>query len=511
MSVCFQALSSVASEHAWSTQPFTGFCLDSRKLQAGQIFIALTSLSQPEKTVEFAQNALANGALAVLSEEALDLPNCVYVPDLRQQLGHWQQQYLQHTTGRIPLPIIAVTGTNGKTTISRLVAELLSLAGLRCAVMGTTGNGILPELTPSTHTTLDALQVQNALFDYAAQGAQFAALEASSHGLHQGRLNGCDIQVAIYSNLSRDHLDYHGSFEAYAAAKAQLFAFATLNVAIINADDAHAHIMLDAAQGNPSHPKILTYACVDAVDAQAAATATPADFIASDLQFDVSGTRFQLDTPEGQFAVQSPFLGRFNVENVLASIIAAQAVGLDLATIIAHLPQLQGAPGRMQVLRDAERLFVVDYAHTPDALEQVLKTLKHHVNNQLWVVFGCGGDRDRGKRPLMTQVALDHADQVLLTLDNPRSEDPKQIFADMCAVDVLLSSSSTHLQIDDRRAAIRHAVQQAKAGDIVLIAGKGHENYQEILGVRHWFDDVVELQAAIEAQYHRPNQAYPAQ
>ncbi len=202
------------------TQDFQGFQLDSRHVTPGQIFIALTSLSQPKKPLQFAQAALDQGALAVISETELAVANNLVVPDVRQRMGQWQKQYLQATTACTFSAYAAVTGTNGKTTISRLIAELLMLQAQRCAVMGTTGNGILPNLEASTHTTLDALQLQNALYSYAQQGAKFAAIEASSHGLEQGRLNGCDIEIAVYSNLSRDHLDYHGTLEAYAAAKA---------------------------------------------------------------------------------------------------------------------------------------------------------------------------------------------------------------------------------------------------------------------------------------------------
>ena len=198
----------------------------------------------------------------------------------------------------------------------------------------------------------------------------------------------------------------------------------------------------------------------------------------------------------------------FNIENLIASLIMAEQAGFDLNNLIASVPQLKGAPGRMQVLRDGERLFVVDYAHTPDALTQVLVTLKRHVSQNLWAVFGCGGDRDRGKRPLMTQAALEGSDIAVLTSDNPRTEDPAQIFADM-KNDIDFSGKIYH-EIHDRREAIKFAVKHAQAGDIVVIAGKGHENYQEIDGVRHWFDDVIEVQAAIDAQHCNTDSAYSA-
>ena len=249
MTIHFQDLYPVENPPLWMSVPFQGFCLDSRCLQPGQIFIALTSYSQPEKTLQFAQAALEKGALAIISETALALDGVLVCPTVRQLMGGWQKQYLRATDPVPPTRILAVTGTNGKTTISRLVAELISLQGRKCAVMGTTGNGILPNLEASSHTTLDALNLQNLLHNFAKQGAEFTSLEASSHGLEQGRLNGCEIEIAAYSNLSRDHLDYHGTLEAYAQAKAQLFKFSTLKVAVINIDDAYASVMTVGTHG----------------------------------------------------------------------------------------------------------------------------------------------------------------------------------------------------------------------------------------------------------------------
>lgn len=497
MTICFNEIYSLTSTADWMKQPFQGFNLDSRYVSKGQIFIALTSYSQPEKTIQFAQSALDCGALAVISEVDLNLANAVTIPNVRQLMGQWQKQYLQATQPVVAARVIAVTGTNGKTTISRLIAELLMLQAKKCAVMGTTGNGILPNLEASSHTTLDALHLQNALHDYAQQGAEFASIEASSHGLEQGRLNGCAIEIAAYSNLSRDHLDYHKTLEAYAEAKSRLFAFESLKVAIINIDDEHASVMLNAARQNPAQPKILSYS-----------TTQKADYEVRDIQYSLSGAHFKLITVDAVYDVHSPLLGHFNIENIVASLIAAEQAGFALADLIAVTPKLKGAPGRMQVIRDGGRLFVVDYAHTPDALIQVLVTLKRHVSQNLWAVFGCGGDRDRGKRPLMTQAALDYADVALITSDNPRTENPEQIFADMKA-GIQFAGHIVH-EIHDRREAIKFAVQHAQDGDIVVIAGKGHENYQEIDGVRHWFDDVVEVQSAINA-LQGTDSSYPAQ
>jgi len=496
MTICFQDIYPVENIQAWMSEPFQGFNLDSRRIETGQIFIALTSYSQPEKTVQFAQAALDKGALAVISETDLGLDSVLVCPDVRHLMGQWQKQYLQATDPVKAARILAVTGTNGKTTISRLVAELVMLQGKKCAVMGTTGNGILPNLESSSHTTLDALHLQNLLHAFAKQGAEFASIEASSHGLEQGRLNGCDIEIAAYSNLSRDHLDYHGTLEAYAEAKSRLFKFSSLKVAVINVDDAHANIMLDAASSNQSHPKVLTYS-----------TSKAADYQVFGIQYSLNGATFHLKTEQGEFTVQSPLLGHFNIENLVASLIVAEQAGFDLKQLIADVPKLKGAPGRMQVIRDADRLFVVDYAHTPDALTQVLKTLKRHVENQLWAVFGCGGDRDRGKRPLMTKAALEQANPIIITSDNPRTENPEQIFADMKR-DIDFSQHDVH-EIHDRREAIKYAVKHAQSGDIVVIAGKGHEDYQEIDGVRHWFDDVVEVQSAVNMLSRKTNS--PAQ
>lgn len=497
MNISFQDVYPVTAALPWMSVSFTGFSLDSRQVQAGQIFIALKSYTQADKTLQFAQAALDAGAIGVISEVALDLAQSWTCPDVRQQMGIWQQAYLKISLKTEALPVLAVTGTNGKTTIARIVAELLTLSGQRCAVMGTTGNGILPQLEASTHTTLDALRLQQSLFEFKAQGAVFASIEASSHGLLQGRLNGCDIQIAAYSNLSRDHLDYHGTFEAYAEAKSRLFKFPTLKVAIINIDDPHATVMLNAASHNPAYPKVLTYS-----------TRQSADYQVFAIQYSLDGVCFRLKTRTAEYDVRSPLLGHFNIENLLASLMMVEQAGFDLAALIACVPEIKGAPGRMQVIRQGERLFVIDYAHTPDALTQVLKTLKRHVNHRLWAIFGCGGDRDRGKRPLMTQAALALADQLVLTSDNPRTEDPVQIFADMKA-EIDFSAHDVE-EIHDRRAAIKYAVKHAVAGDIVVIAGKGHENYQEIDGVRHWFDDVVEVQGALGYQPLDPDSAYPA-
>lgn len=500
---------------AWPVQPLNKLVLDSRSVQPGDVFFALHGTTQATRMAEFIQSALDQGAIAVFSEVAVsqfdaqvarqfETQPVFFIEDLRQWIGVLAQRWLQQQQA-VHLPrIAAVTGTNGKTTVTRLLAELLHQAEFASAVMGTTGNGILPNIEPSTHTTVDAIHLQQQLHQFGQQGALYACLEASSHGLDQGRLAGTPVEVAIFTNLTRDHLDYHGTLEHYAAAKARLFAFPSLKHIILNADDPASAIMQASAEqaghGSGQGAVLWTYSLKD----------SSADFYVQQVQYSLAGAMVALKTPQGQCSLHSPLLGHFNVANLLAAVAGALALGLSLAQIQQFVPLLQGAPGRMQVVNDHDRLFVVDYAHTPDALTQVLGSLKHHVagEGQLWAVFGCGGDRDRGKRPLMTQAALELADKVLLTADNPRTEAVAQILDDMLTA--VTEQQHRKLQVEaDRRLAIRQAVAQARPHDIVVIAGKGHENYQEIDGVRHWFDDVVELRAALGLNGTPPS-GYPA-
>ena len=500
--------------------PFYQLGLDSRQINSDDVFILLTSQTQNSQASlkylkqaapqaafilsEIAPSALfANDDLASNSTEAKqyleDLPCPVlYVPNIRAILGDLAQAKLQYQQP-VALPtVVAVTGTNGKTTISQLVAQLAQLAMLSSAVMGTAGNGRLGALVQASHTTGDALTVQQFLHQMGVEGVDILALEASSHGLDQQRLQGVPIKVAIYTNLSRDHLDYHADMDEYVAAKAKLFDsryFPDLTHAIINIDDAHgenyAQVMLDMAQA--SDLTIWTYSL------QASASAT---FVATAIEPSLDGVKITLrsqisvDQPQ-TIRLFSPLLGRFNVANLLAAIGAVVALGVEIERVAERVPQLQGALGRMQRVPSTDSCFIVDYAHTPDALSQVLASLKTHCKGQLWAVFGCGGDRDRGKRPLMAQAGLAGADRVILTADNPRTEDPNQILQDMQDGMSAAQYQRTHIE-PARKRAIEYAVSHAGVDDIVVIAGKGHESYQEIHGVRHDFDDSVVLQQALQ-------------
>lgn len=481
----------------------TALAIDSRHIKSGTLFFALKGTAPASKQAElyekmagYIQSALTQGALLVLSEvDATALgfsnePRIIYLADLRQRIGDIARRFNQLTKPLVNTArVAAVTGTNGKTTVTRLLAEIWTHAGQLSAVLGTTGNGIVPNLTPSTHTTLDALHLQNKLHEYAAQGATLACLEASSHGLEQGRLAGTPIEVAIFTNLTRDHLDYHGTFEAYAEAKSRLFNptyFPDLKYAIVNADDPANSLMLAHLSKDI---KVWRYSMQSA-----------ADFYILKSAFTLNGATLEVQTPFGAVTLQSPLLGRFNVANLLAAVAGALALGLSLDAVVAAVPKLIGAAGRMQVIADDSLLLIVDYAHTPDALTQVLTSLRPHVEGQLTCVFGCGGDRDRGKRPLMTRAALDGADRLIVTSDNPRTEKTDAIIADM--LQGLIADELQRITVEpDRRLAIRQAVRDSQMGDAVVLAGKGHENYQEIDGIRHWFDDAVELaQARIALQ-----------
>ncbi len=505
--------------------PFLQFRLDSRQLEPNDVFVLLKShipncqksrdylyqaaenaafiLSEIDPTALLNTTSVSNHADITLSNDsaskaqqqlaALPCP-VLYVPNIRDFLGTLIQARLQYQQP-VTLPtVIAVTGTNGKTTISQLVAQLTQLTGMSSAVMGTAGNGRLGALVQASHTTGDALAVQQFLYQMGSENAELLALEASSHGLDQQRLQGMPVSVAIYTNLSRDHLDYHADMAEYAAAKAKLFDkahFADLTHAIINIDDEHAQIMLDTAHA--SDLTVWTYS----LEPSKSAT-----FVAAEIKPSLQGVEITLQTDLGDgevnhLGIVSPLLGRFNVANLLAAMASAVALDISLERIAALVPQLQGAVGRMQRVPSNDGCFIVDYAHTPDALSQVLASLKTHCKGQLWAVFGCGGDRDAGKRPLMAQAGLAGADKVVLTADNPRTEDPNVILQDMQAGMTSEQYHRTHIE-PARQAAIEYAVNQAAPDDIVVIAGKGHETYQEINHVRYDFDDSVILQNALK-------------
>lgn len=445
----------------------TSLELDSRKIRAGDTFVAM--IGQQTDGRRFIDTAIANGANAVIAsacsqhahaslEYRGDVP-VVFVEQLDMQLSAIAGKLYPHPQMRL----IGVTGTNGKTTITQLIAQWLQLLGESAAVMGTTGNGFLHNLQPAANTTGSAVEVQKTLATLAQQGAQTTALEVSSHGLVQGRVKDLNFAAGVFTNLSRDHLDYHGTMEAYAQAKMSLFTEHQCQQAIINVDDPigvqwFAELERGIAVSLQLQPS-----------AERTLWATRVDYAQS-------GITLEFDGCFGTGRFQAPLIGEFNATNLMLALATLLSLGFDKQALLDSAAQLQPVLGRMELFQAPGRAkVVVDYAHTPDALEKALQALRVHCQGKLWAIFGCGGDRDKGKRPMMAEIAERLGDRVILTDDNPRSEDGSQIIADMLAG---LTSPQLAIVEHDRFKALQHALQHAHADDIILLAGKGHEDYQ---------------------------------
>jgi len=473
----------------WAQIVVPSLVSDSRQVQPGSVFVALAALHHDART--HIPAALAAGAGAVLAEAGGDwqahrvingVPVLV-VPELTQRLGEFAARF--HDQPAQAMTVMAVTGTNGKTSIANLIAGAALALGQRSAVIGTLGNGFYGELAASQFTTPDPLQLQRLLAGFRDHGAQLVAMEASSHGLEQGRMVGTPIHTALFTNLTRDHLDYHGDMASYAAAKGRLFSWPGLKAAVINADDVQgAHYQQQLAVG----VTCLRYSL------QADSNA---EIVAESVQPSLNGLLLQVRTPWGRIELRSPLLGRFNASNLLAVLGGLLTLGYSLEQSAQALSTVAPVAGRMQCLRDGQSpLAVVDYAHTPDALEQALKAAREHTEGKLWCVFGCGGGRDTGKRSEMGRIAATLADRVVLTTDNPREEAPESILHD---IQQGLAGRPATI-IADRAEAIAHALKNAASDDVVLIAGKGHETYQEIMGVRYPFNDVEQVRLALNTR-----------
>ncbi|OFS70286.1 UDP-N-acetylmuramoyl-L-alanyl-D-glutamate--2,6-diaminopimelate ligase [Pseudomonas sp. HMSC08G10] len=459
--------------------------LDSRQVRPGDLFLAVPGAKVDGR--EHIADALARGAAAVAYEEqgasVLPITEAPLIP-VRGLIGQ-----LSEIAGRFygepsrQLDLVGVTGTNGKTSVTQLVAQALDALGQRCGLIGTLGTGFYGELRSGRLTTPDPIAVQATLNDLKHGGAKAVAMEVSSHALEQGRVAALAFDIAVMTNLSRDHLDYHGSMEAYEAAKAKLFAWPDLRCRVVNLDDEFG-CRLAQSHGES---RLISYSLLDPA----------ATLFCKQARFDDDGVRAVLVTPQGEHALRSRLLGRFNLSNMLAAVATLLALDYPLDEILKVTPQLQGPIGRMQRLGGGEKpLVVVDYAHTPDALEKVLEALRPHAHGRLLCLFGCGGDRDRGKRPLMAEVAERLADRVLVTDDNPRTEDPQRIFDDIRPG---FAKPADVEFVAGRGDAIAHLIATAAADDVIVLAGKGHEDYQEINGERHDFSDLVEAEKALAA------------
>lgn len=459
-----------------------GIAIDSRKVRPGDVFVALRG-SNDDGTRYLADAAQRGARCALVEGDRLPadaaLP-CIAVRNTREVAGTLADAFAGSPSAALSL--VGITGTNGKTTVSWLLAQVLDRAGLPCGVLGTLGIGRVPTLRSTGLTTVDVVANHQAIADLVARGVRAAAMEVSSHALHQQRVAGLRFALAVFTNLSRDHLDYHGDMQAYAEAKHRLLDWPGLVARVINIDDP-----IGARWATEAGTPVVRYGVRNAT---------------ADVRFDLdtatSSVGGRLHTPAGSIAVQTGLVGEFNASNLAAACAAALALGIDLDRIAAALPTLTAAPGRMQRFASADAMLaVVDFAHTPDGLEHALNALRPQTRGVLWCVFGCGGDRDRGKRPLMAAVADRLADRVVLTDDNPRTEDPEQIFAD--ARDFGAPRAQWSYE-HDRERAIRLAVASAQAGDVVLIAGKGHEDYQEVAGVRRPFSDALIVADCVRAR-----------
>ncbi|MGD6816274.1 UDP-N-acetylmuramoyl-L-alanyl-D-glutamate--2,6-diaminopimelate ligase [Metabacillus sp. 84] len=448
--------------------------MDSRNAGKGSLFICIKGYTVDGH--HFAGQAVDQGAVAVIAERKLDLPvPVIIVPDSNRAMAVLADAFYGQPTQKLHL--IGVTGTNGKTTTAHLIEKIMKSAGKNTGMIGTMYIKIGDETLEVRNTTPESLTLQKTFKKMTDNGVSNAVMEVSSHALHMGRVHGCDYDVAVFTNLTQDHLDYHGTMEAYKQAKGLLFAQLgnTFNhsrpkYAVINQDDDAA---ADYKSMTAAH--ILTYG----ID-------QPADITASAIQMTSSGTEFMLKTPYGSRRMKLKLIGKFSVYNVLAAVGASLASGIALETAAAALEEADGVRGRFELV-DAGQPFavIVDYAHTPDSLENVLTTVKQFSEGRTFVVVGCGGDRDKTKRPLMAQIAVKYADEPIFTSDNPRSEDPLDILADM---EEGVRDHYYH-SISNREQAIFFAAANAKPGDVVLIAGKGHETYQQIGSRTYDFDD----------------------
>ncbi|MFP4008762.1 MAG: UDP-N-acetylmuramoyl-L-alanyl-D-glutamate--2,6-diaminopimelate ligase [Spirulinaceae cyanobacterium] len=478
----------VISEHPALDCEVKGLSTNSHACQAGDLFLGMVGTRVDGG--EFWQSAMNEGAIAALVSPAAaqkcppSPDNCIIpVENMTQVCAEISSIFYGQPAQKMQL--VGVTGTNGKTTTTHLIEFLLRQAEQPTALLGTLYTRWQGFEEVAVNTTLFAVQLHEKLAAAQAAGNQYAVMETSSHGLHQGRLWGCPFDVAVFTNLTQDHLDYHKTMENYFEAKALLFSPQYLKgKAIINQDDPYGQRLCDRLDAS----QVWRYSLSD----------PSADLWTSDLNYEATGVSGVLHTPVGEAAFQSPLVGQFNIANLLAAVGAALHLGLDLNQIVEVLPQFGGVPGRMervQISPERDISVIVDYAHTPDSLENLLKAARPFISGKMICVFGCGGDRDRTKRPIMGKIAADLADVPVVTSDNPRTENPDQILADVVAG---IPETANPIVIRDRAEAIRQAILEAQPGDGVLIAGKGHEDYQILGTEKVHFDDREQARAALE-------------
>lgn len=469
---------------------YSGIAIDSRKVQPGDLFIAV-----PGALIDgryFIQKAIDLGAIAVLAEQNEALPesyNCngVYVqviPKLQRSLGDLLHHWFRQSSDK--LTVVGVTGTNGKTSCSFFIAQALKQLGLSAGVIGTIGKGVYPDLLPFGNTTPGLFEVHETLQQWVKGSVPWSVIEVTSHALCQGRVDGVHFDTALFTNISRDHLDYHASMDDYVKAKSMLFSKPGLKYAVINIDDVYASVICDAVSDTT---QLVSYSLEN----------KQADIYLTECSMTVEGVHSYIVTPWGGGIFKTSLLGRFNLYNLLGVAGVLGCHGFSLADILEAVEKMGNVPGRMAIYggRPPQPQVIVDYSHTPDALVSALSAIREQHAQGVTCIFGCGGDRDKGKRPLMMKAALDYADHVVLTSDNPRFEDPQQIINDALAA--VPEKDMDRVTIDiDRKKAIENAIFDAKATDVVFLAGKGHEDYQDIQGIKHHLDDSEEVKKALD-------------
>ena len=459
--------------------------LDSRKVTQGDLFVAVKG--HRFDASQFVPQAISSGASAIVLETDLENEHLsiqwqnnvpvIHYYHLSANLSALAGKFYEHPSEKLTL--VGVTGTNGKTTVSQLLAQWATLFGHKAAVMGTIGNGLLGQVKEAKNTTGSAVEVQENLADFVEKGADFASIEVSSHGLVQHRVEALKFKAAIFTNLSRDHLDYHETMEKYAEAKKRFFIDLAPELQILNADDPIGAAWLSelpngiAVSCHPDfHPTSKQW------------------LYATQIRFTHEGAVIDVASSWGNGTLHSPLIGAFNVSNLLLATAVLLALGYSFDDLIRTVSQLKGVNGRMELIKKAGKpTVIVDYAHTPDALEKALNAAREHCKGKLWCIFGCGGDRDAGKRPLMAKAAEQFADLVIVTQDNPRTEDPNKIEADILTGFSRMEDVGV---IPDREEAIKFTIENAVENDVIVIAGKGHENYQ-IIGDKtlHFSDQEV--------------------
>ncbi|PAV29912.1 UDP-N-acetylmuramoyl-L-alanyl-D-glutamate--2,6-diaminopimelate ligase [Virgibacillus profundi] len=461
--------------------------MDSQKVKSGSLFVCISGFTVDGHN--YVEQAITNGAVAIVAEKNIktSVP-VVIVSDTSRILAMISAKFYNHPTAKIPL--IGVTGTNGKTTVTYLLETIYNEYQMKTGVIGTIQMKIDKKTYPVSNTTPDALSLQKSFHLMLEQGVELAIMEVSSHALDLGRVFGCDFDIAVFTNLTQDHLDYHKNIDDYLHAKSLLFAQLgntyddrDQKFAIINGDDPSSDLI---KRSTAQH--VITYACKN-----------EAQIMAADITINANGTSFKLITPDESIKINSKLIGMFNVYNMLAASAAAIAGKIPLNCIKKALESIKGVSGRFEsISQDQSFAVIVDYAHTPDSLKNVLQTIKEFAKGKIYVIVGCGGDRDRSKRPLMAAIALRYADHALFTSDNPRTENPESILADMTTG--LEDFKNKYEVTSDRKRAIYQAINRAKKDDIILIAGKGHETYQQIGNIKYDFDDRLIAKEAIKAK-----------